>query len=78
MYTVPAAGGTATQVTSLSTTSQQANAQPGWTSDGRVVYVHQPTNGTNVVMSVAPDGADPAIVFSGGGRVYPGSPAARP
>ena len=78
VYTVPAAGGTATKVTSLSTTSQQANVQPGWTPDGRVVYVHQPTNGTNVVMSVAPDGSDQAIVFSGGGRVYPGSPAARP
>ena len=59
VYTVPAAGGTATQVTNLSTTSQQANAQPGWTPDGRVVYVHQPTNGTNVVMSVAPDGSRP-------------------
>ena len=78
IFTVPVAGGTPTQVTNLSATSQQANRSPGWTPDGRISYVHEPTNGTNVLLSVAADGSDPAVIFSGGGRVYPDKPAARP
>lgn len=78
ILTVPATGGTATKLTSLSTTSQQANRSPRWTPDGRVSYVHEPTNGTNQLMSIAADGTDPAVIFAGGGRVYPDTPAARP
>jgi Tol biopolymer transport system component len=78
IFTVPAAGGTPTKVTNLSATSQQANRSPRWTPDGRISFVHEPTNGTNVLMSVAADGGDPAVIFSSGGRVYPERPAARP
>ena len=78
IFTVPAGGGTPTKITNLSATSQQANRSPLWTPDGRISYVHEPTNGTNVLMSIAADGSDPAVVFSGGGRVYPDRPVARP
>lgn len=78
ILTMPAAGGTATKITGLSATSQQANRSPRWTPDGRVSFVHEPTNGTNVLMSVAADGTNPAVIFAGGGRVYPDTPVARP
>ena len=76
--TVPATGGAATKLTSLTATSQQVNRSPRWTPDGRVSFVNEPTNGTNVLMSVAADGTDPAVVFAGGGRIFPDTPAARP
>ena len=78
ILTVPAAGGTPTKVTSLSGPASRPTAAPRWTPDGRISYVHEPTNGTNVLMSVAADGSDPAVIFAGGGRVYPDKPAARP
>ncbi len=78
ILTVPVGGGTPTKVTNLSEGGQQANSGPGWTRDGRISYVHAPTNGATVLMSVAADGSDPAVIFSGGGRTYPGRPAALP
>ena len=74
---IPVAGGTPTPITAISASAQQANTVPRWTPDGRVIFLHTPTNGPGRVMLIAATGGPEQALFRSGARTFPDHPDAR-